>query len=416
MLSSPLFSWIVALLLLVAPAINLIWQGGTGYCFFALVVLSLIAAAGQHKPAGYFSALKDYPWYVVGMSAFLIAICVQQMVYGWWMPRQFDAISRFALAIPVFLMLRQLPASSFRALGWGCALGALIIGSVALAQRPAGGWVDGDRLNNNYTNAIPFGDTSLLLAFLAVFTIGWDTRYRKPAIALKLAALVAGGFASYSSGTRGGWVAIPLFLCLLAAQYGLFANRKRVVTAILSGVICAGILLSLPRVPQRIADCVADLTLFSKGDVNSSTGIRLELWKASSRLFSEHPVYGVGKGKLRPSLAVLADEGYIPQLIVNERAHSDFFSTLAESGAIGVLCLFTFYYGSTVYFWRKRRSADPIIRTAAWSGLAVASSTIIFGLTIDVLVPIMVTSLVALLYAALLAAIDSRERETLERL
>jgi O-antigen ligase len=65
----------------------------------------------------------------------------------------------------------------------------------------------------------------------------------------------------------------------------------------------------------------------------------------------------------------------------------------------------------SVYFWRHRNSSDAAIRAASYAGLAVATSTVIFGLTIDVLVPIMVTVLLALLVATFLAVIDSRKRE-----
>lgn len=408
---SPVAAWSAAVLLFLAPAVNLVWRGGTGYIFFALLAMALYMAVRHGHVTGYFSALRDYPWYVAGMCCLLLAVIVQQLVDGIWMPRQFDAYSRFALAIPIFLMLRQMPARYFRALGWGCAVGALILGALALAYRPAGGWTDADRLNNDYTNAIPYGDTALLLAFLSVFTIGWDGKYRKLAACLKFVALVAGGYSSYSSGTRGGWVAIPLFVVMLGVQYGWFANVKRLAAGLAIVVLGTAALLSTPRIEQRIHDFRADVSLFSRGDPNSSTGLRLELWRASAHLFTLHPIYGVGKGRLESSLDQLAKQGYTPRAIVNERAHSDFFSTLAESGAIGIASLFILYYGSTVYFWRRRHSTDAFIRTAAWSGMAVSTSTIIFGLTIDVLVPIMVTVLVALLIAAFLAAIDARQRE-----
>jgi O-antigen ligase len=122
-------------------------------------------------------------------------------------------------------------------------------------------------------------------------------------------------------------------------------------------------------------------------------------------------VYGVGKGKLERALGDLAAHGQARTEIVNERAHSDFFSTIAETGAIGAVCLLIFYFVLTVHFWRERRNQDPTIRAAAYSGLAVSFSTIVFGLTIDVLVPVMVTSLLALLSAAFLAVIDARKRE-----
>jgi O-antigen ligase len=407
--SSP--AWLAALLLFLAPAVNLSWRGGTGYCFFALLAVALYTAARQGSAPGYFSALRTYPWYVAGMSGLLFAAIVQQFVYGIWMPRQFDALSRFALAVLIFLMLRQLPARYFRAMGWGCAAGALIVGVLALVVRPEGGWSDADRLNNYYTNAIPYGDTALLLAFLSVFTLGWDGKRRKLATFIKLAALIAGGFASYSSGTRGGWLAIPVFVVMLGMQYGWFANRKRIAVWAAVVVVCTTGLLATPRVEQRIQDFSGDVTQLSKGSGDSSTGARLELWQAATQLYSMHPLYGVGKGRLESALAELAKQGRTSALIVNERAHSDFFSTLAELGSVGVLCLLLLYYGSTVYFWRRKGSSDPFIRTAAWSGMAVSFSTIVFGLTIDVLVPIMVTTLVALLLAAFLAAIDVRERE-----
>lgn len=409
---SPLAAWSAAVLLFLAPALNLIWQGGSGYCFFLLLGMALYMAVRYRRAAGYFAALRDYPWYVAGMFSMLLAALVQQIVYGLWMPRQFDAYSRFALAVSVFLMLRQMPARYFRAIGWGCAAGALVLGVLALAQRPEGGWTDNDRLNNDYTNPIPYGDTALLLAFLSVFTIGWDgAKYRRLVAAVKIAALVAGSFSSYSSGTRGGWVSIPVFLVLLGVQYGWFANARRLAAGAALVVIGVGVLLATPRIDQRMHDFSADLTRLSQGDPNSSTGIRLELWRASAHLYRQHPVYGVGKGRLESSMEALSKTGYMPELVVNERAHSDFFSTLAELGSVGIVCLFIFYYGSTVYFWRRRASVDPFIRTAAWSGLAVSASTIVFGLTIDVLVPIMVTVLVALFTATFLAAIDARERE-----
>ncbi|HZZ01314.1 MAG TPA: polymerase, partial [Paraburkholderia sp.] len=69
------------------------------------------------------------------------------------------------------------------------------------------------------------------------------------------------------------------------------------------------------------------------------------------------------------------------------------------------------YFSLSVYFWRHRHANDPAIRAAAYSGLAVSFSTVVFGLTIDVLVPVMVTALLALLSATFLAIIDSRKGE-----
>ncbi|HTJ92719.1 MAG TPA: O-antigen ligase family protein [Pararobbsia sp.] len=409
---APSLAWLATALLFLAPAVNLIVRGGSGYCFFALFAVSLGAAIAYRKVPHYFCALRTYGWYTLGMTALMVAILIQQAVLSFWIPRQFDAISRFPLVLPVFLLLRQLSSRQLRAIGWGCAAGAIIVGvHGALFMHSQTVWTDADRLNNTYTNAIPFGDTALLLGFLSAFTLGWDTPRDWRVLAVKLFAFACGVYASYLSGTRGGWLAIPVFIVLLGFQYGWFAHKKRTFIAVIAVIIGVAVALSNERVAHRIDAAMTDLTQMQQGNEDTSVGLRLQLWAASAKLFAQHPVYGVGKGRLVFALDDMARHGQANAQIVNERAHSDFFSTLAEMGAIGVACLLLLYYGLTVYFWRHARSADATIRTAAYSGLAVSTSTIIFGLTIDVLVPIMVIVLVALLSAVFLAVIDARQRE-----
>ncbi|MBB5446398.1 MULTISPECIES: O-antigen ligase [unclassified Paraburkholderia] len=403
--------WLTSALLFLAPAVNLMWRGGTGYCFFALVALALGAAIVNRRMPGYFSALRTYRWFTIGMLAFVVGIGAQQLVLGYWLPREFDSVARFVLALLVFLLLRQLPSRNLRMIGWGCAAGALAVGAWAFIDQPPGGWTDANRLNNSYTNAIPFGDTALLLAFLSVFTLGWDNPRDWRVLVPRVLALVSGGYASFLSGSRGGWVAVPVFVVLLGMQYRWFTQKKRLLIATLVIVIGAGGLLSTERVQKRFAEVPNDVSMMHKGEDFTATGLRLQLWNASRMIFERHPVWGIGKGHLVDELGVMAKRGEVKAEIVNERAHSDFFSTLAEMGAVGVICLLLFYYGMTVYFWRHRHATDPTIRAASYSGLAVATSTVIFGLTIDVLVPIMVTVLLALLVATLLAVIDARKRE-----
>ncbi|MFM0280101.1 O-antigen ligase family protein [Paraburkholderia sediminicola] len=411
MIFAPSLVWLSTVLLFFAPAVNLVWRGGTGYCFFAILALALGAAVANRRMPGYFSGLRTYRWFTIGMLAFVVAIAVQQALFGYWLPRQFDALSRFVLALPVFLLLRQLPSRHLRVIGWGCAAGALAVGIWALVDQPAGGWTDANRLNNSYTNAIPFGDTALLLGFLSVFTLGWDKPRDWRVLGIRLLALVGGGYASYLSGSRGGWLAVPVFVVLLAMQYQWYAQKKRLLIATLAIVIGAGALLSTERVQKRLGEVTNDVSMMHQGEDYTSVGLRFQLWNASGLIFMHHPLYGVGKGRLVDELGLLAKRGEVKAEIVNERAHSDFFSTLAEMGAIGVMCLLLFYFGISVYFWRHRLSSDPSIRAASYAGLAVATSTVIFGLTIDVLVPIMVTVLLALLVATFLAVIDARKRE-----
>ena len=402
---------IVSILLFLAPASNLVWRGGTGYGFFVLLAFALWMAFANARTPGYFAPLRTYRWYTAAMVACIVVVMLQQAVMGYWAPRQFDAISRFALALPVFLLLCRVPSRWLTVVGWGCAAGAVAANVWVFVDRPPGGWIYTTRLNNYYTNAIPFGDTALLLAFLAVFTFGWDRPRDWRTLAPKTLALLAGVYASYLSGTRGGWLAIPMFIVLLALQYRWFSHKKRMIVSALVVAVGVGALFTSHRVEQRFFEARTDFHDMQHGVDFTSVGQRLELWKSSLVLFSHHPVYGVGKGRYIPSLNLLVKRGELQAVMVNERAHSDFFSIIAEQGAIGIASLLLFYFGTSVYFWRNLRATDHVIRTAAYSGLALSFSTIVFGLTIDVLVPVMVTVLIALLTATFLAAIHSRKRE-----
>ena len=402
----------VAACLFWTPATNLVVHHGSGVGFFLLLALSLYTAYQRRHDRAYFAPLRRYRLFTAAMVALLVVVVAQEVVQHAWRPREFDAPSRFVLALPIFLLLCDVPVRHLKAIGWGCAAGAVGAAVWAAIDRPAGGWTDIVRLGNYYTNQIPFGDTALLLAFLSASTLGWDGgRARTLAWLVKGAALVIGIYLSYLSGARGGWIAIPVLVALLAFEYRWFADGKRLAFAVLIVMAAMTAALSTQRVQSRIAAARSDMVLFQHGSKDTSVGLRLQLWRASVRLFRTHPVWGVGKGQLTDAFGALARRGEVDPAIVNARAHSDFFSAIAEAGAVGAAALLFFYAGTAAAFWRNRRSEDGVIRTASCAGLAATLSTVIFGLTIDVLVPIMEVTLLALVYASLLAVIEARTRE-----
>jgi O-antigen ligase len=409
------FDWLVTAALFLAPTLVLTMRGGAGYCYFALLALSLGSLVMHRHDRLYFAPLRRYRGFTLAMLAFPCAIIIQQLAGHFYIPRQFEAHSRFLFVLPVFIMLCQVSSRQLRALGWGCAAGAILAGGWAAWSVLRTGLTDTARFSNTFTNPIPFGDTALLLAFLSLFTLGWDrdahARHSPLALTIKGLGLLAGGYVSYLSGTRGGWLAIPVFVVLLGFQFHWFTHWKRIVLALAVVALGAVALFSTSLVEQRVGAASADLTELQQGNTDTAVGLRYELWKASWRLYTEHPVFGVGKGHLERALADLASRGRTTPDIINERAHSDFFSTIAEMGTIGLACLLLFYGGVVAEFLRACRRADAATAAACYAGLAVMFSTIIYGLTIDVLVPVMNTTLLALLFAGFLAMVEARRRE-----
>lgn len=402
-------------MVLLAPASTLVVRGGTGYCFFVLLAIALFA--GFSKPFRLKGSLlvTAYPWYAVAMLCFMVYLPIQQALDGYFLPREFDGMSRFALSLPIFLLLVNVPIRYLKAFGWGCALGAIGAGVWAVYSNIYTKIDDLNRLGNDFTNPIPYGNTALLLGFLSVMTIRWDhypnALAKRLGIAVKVLGLAGGVYASYLSGTRGGWLAIPLFLVLCSLNFGWVRQVRHGLVALVVAVLAMSALLASPLGRERVMQGRSDIVQLAEGSAAySSIGARLQLWRASIHLFEAHPVTGVGKGHLESSLKDLAKKGEVPDYIVNQRAHSEFFSTIAELGAVGVVCLALIYIGPLVYFVRYRRSPHRDVSTAAYCGIGVSGSVIIFGLSIDVFTVVMSTALIALFWAVLLAVITHDAR------
>jgi O-antigen ligase len=167
-------------------------------------------------------------------------------------------------------------------------------------------------------------------------------------------------------------------------------------------------------VRERLDAIGSDIQQAGHGNMDTSLGERLDLWRAATLLYIRHPVLGVGRGRLEAALRELAQKGEVSSVIVNGRGHSDFFSVLAETGTIGVAMLLLLYGGTFHTFWRHRLSADPEIASASYLGISLVGSTIVFGVTIDVFTLVMNVAFFALTAVTLVAWIEARQRELRE--
>lgn len=232
----------------------------------------------------------------------------------------------------------------------GCAVGAVgaALWSVLVLVSPAN-WVISGRAGNPFTNPISFGDTALLLGFLSavprrecIAALRWDR-------ALRMAGLFCGCFAPFITGCRDGWIAVPMMLWLLtihlrrqhAIPPGLRIGMVVVVTLCLTGIA------STPIFHEQMAAAISDFDKISQGDGGTSIGMRLQLWEAAWTPFKEHPVWGIGRGRLEESLRQMADQERASEQIVNAHAHNEISSTPAELGAVGLVVLLVLYIGSS---------------------------------------------------------------------
>ena len=191
-----------------SPALMLSLRGGTGYCFFVILAFSLVYlcnSAHRQRAVQLYRQNRLWVWAMLGMPAVVV---FQIAVLRTGTFPALDPLLRLALVIPSFFFLSSLESRQLRYVGWGCVAGALLAASWTLYQLAHPNLAYGaTRVGNTFTNPIPFGDTSLILGFLGFGALSRDGKAKWPEVAIRILALLAGCYASYASGARGGWLA-----------------------------------------------------------------------------------------------------------------------------------------------------------------------------------------------------------------
>ncbi len=135
----------------------------------------------------------------------------------------------------------------------------------------------------------------------------------------------------------------------------------------------------------------------------SSTGERLEMWRAAWALFLQHPWLGGGTGAFHPlGEEALGTSAMEPIVGDYEHAHSDYLTSLGTKGSIGFLSLLLVLAGPWLALHREK-DAWPLAGAVFTGGMAVCA------VTETLLVHSLVLSWFTMAMAALLTAAMAEE-------
>jgi O-antigen ligase len=353
-----------------------------GYAAFAALVV-VLALPGALLPRDGARLRPEDRWLLLALLLFGLHLVLDAWRSGAPVGHQTASTLPWwpLLAALMLVAWRRLPPVGV-ALWWGAALGALAACGIVLVRWLALGV---DRVHVPGINAIPFGNLSLMLGVLSLV---WALRRSQMPLLFGAAAL-AGLVASLLSGTRGGWVTLPvvavvLFLCQGAEIRRLWSAwllPARLLTV--AGVALFAAFAVWQVLPRAMA-LVDDLRGYVGQDVtHTSAGLRLDMWHAAWTLFLQKPLLGWGEGAMMPELRRLIAAGEL-----NEQAryfgfqlHSDVLDTLARRGFLGLITLLLMYAVPLAGFVRRLRCADVDVRTFALAGTLVVLMFAGFGLT-----------------------------------
>ena len=271
---------------------------------------------------------------------------------------QIDRASRALMAVAMLPLLAYVPVR----LPWllsGFGLGALLAFGIAIHDKFILGYerAFGDLM------PIQSGNIAMSLGLFCLCGLLWAQKRRMWAFALfMLVGTCAGIGTSFLSGTRGGWVLLPIILFSIAILFKECLQNKATLAMIAGVLLCGTFLISQPQsgVEERIGLAQRDISQYlDKTNLNTSLGIRLQLWQSAWHSFTEKPLFGWGNHGIRESQKAQLARGEISQFIYdfNSHAHNQFLDEMAKRGIIGLGALLIMLL--TPVFLVKRRLRQP---------------------------------------------------------
>ncbi len=392
----------VAFALIAYPALLLLVRGAVNAALILLALLSVAMLTALPAATMAPAERNRVRAWVAAMLGVSMATLLSQSVHGSWVWRHDDAPARFVLAIPVYFALRRVDQRRLAALQYGLIAGALLIavGLVVAPHRDPFG-----RISTGFIDLITFGNMALLIGVLAALSIGWlgpEPRWRH---ALKLAALLAGICASVVSGSRGGWVALPLFLGIGLAGRAHRGDLRRVAWITTGALALAALGYWLvPEIHERAGLVLSNMQAFERGDLNTSVGIRLQLWRVALHLWVQHPWFGVGPGGFKAAMTPMQQAGWLTPLAAQfgrGEVHNEILDKTCALGVPGLVAIVALYLVPAAIFARRLRGDAAV---PARMGLALSLGFLVYGLTVETFDLTMNAAFYALSSAVLLAA------------
>lgn len=308
------------------------------------------------------------------LSYIFISFFIIQAVSVWvdgGVLKELDRPSRLLMAAMTLPLLSLFPVN-INVLLAGLSIGAISSGLIAIYEKVY------LRMPRAFDDSMPIqsGNISMTLALLCLCAFFWFRNIGRKGIAtFMLLSFLMGGIGSFLSGTRGGWVLLPIVLLTIVFY---FRKQLSLKDGLYASTVCA-LLLFLAMLPQsgvmdRISNAKADIVHYFDGvNPDTSLGIRLQLWESAYNSFLEKPIFGWGNNGIRLSQLNQYNNGSISEFIYNfnSHAHNQFLDELAKRGAVGFCMLVMLYLYP---LWVASKNKNNLLVS---SMLAVSSLTLI---------------------------------------
>ncbi len=342
------------------------WVSGTLFfaTFIAVILLILpffkLLPKGMARQSNLFCGDRLSLFIILFILAFTMpffSVALGQFLQGSWNIARFDAPSRYLFAIIIFLVIVRYRTEVKLVLE--CTIPASTIITLVLIQFvPTTFWSSyPGRLSNHFIDPLIFGQVALTLGMLSLLMIRFNGNRPLWIIFLQLIGGVVGIYLSLRSGSRTGWLAIPLVIFLWAVYRMPFTGWKNLLLAIVLTVMTTLLIyFGSNTMKVRFNDFYTELKNYRWSEMNADTnvGVRISWIRIGWHFFSMRPLSGWGDENLGDHINDSAIKVYASKearegpLIAG--FHNDFISNMIRYGIGGFLATVSIFLIPFLFF------------------------------------------------------------------
>jgi O-antigen ligase len=346
----PIVQQLAIVCICLLPIFHLTFNDWTGYWIVLSSFFSLVAISQNPKSIKEVFSDPRSKWILLGLIAYTLAIFMSQLCRWSFTHKAYLDTSPFLYFIPVFIFVVWRKINMGKWLQW--VLPIIIIGAFWSTfyhhrelARPD--WIQDRRFAPYFSDPLAFGQIILTLGLMSLSTInfsGWTLKENM----MKLWGLLGfalGIYLSIRSGSRTGWLAIPIILIMIGCVKLNWSRAKTLLFSFFTtALIIVTIYVIFPSAQERIALAIHEIISYPwQGGIapDASVGLRITFQRLGLFYFSESPLYGWGTGGYTAIKDAIEVQNYSTEyarnFVYSALFHNEIMTQMVRYGIFGIV-------------------------------------------------------------------------------
>ena len=141
--------------------------------------------------------------------------------------------------------------------------------------------------------------------------------------------------------------------------------------------------MSVEKVNDRVTSAVNNVVNYinvkniNSNKINTSLGIRLEMWRSAQYAVTSHPFFGIGAANHPSFIKKYIKEGKVNSGVgKHNHLHNSFVEVLSSKGMVGLIILLILFYYPAYIAWRNRERCIKCYRYAVILSVTLTAMSI----------------------------------------